>query len=104
MERTRNMKWLLNVIVKFTYDDPKLTPIAVRASACFFIIATIAVFDCYFWFHTPFLRSLAALGAVLVIFAHSIRHWTGIASDQELQRVSNLIVKTGSSTKLSNRG
>jgi len=96
------MKWLLNVIVKFlTYDDPKITPIPVRAAACFLIIATTVIIECQIWLHTPLLRSLAAWGAVLVIFAHSIRHWTGIASDQELQRVSNEIAKIGSSTKLS---
>jgi hypothetical protein len=96
------MKWLLTVVIKFlTRDDPKLTPIPVRAGSALLIMATIAVIDVVVVRHLSLLDCLAALSIVWGVFAVGIRTWASIASNQDLKRLSNEIVKMGSSTKLS---
>jgi hypothetical protein len=94
------MKWLFNVVIKFlTWDDPKITPIPVRASFALLMMAIGVIIAC-----SHALRpSLAACGIVLGVLATGILHWTRIASDQDLQRIKNEIAKIGSSTKLSIR-
>jgi len=92
------MKWLLDVIIKFlTWDDPKICPIPVRASSALLMIAIGVIIEC----HLSLGHSLAAFSIVLGVLATGIRHWASIASDHDLQRVSNEIAKIGSSTKLS---
>jgi hypothetical protein len=96
------MKWLLNVVIKFlTRDDPKLIPIQVRAALALLIIANAAVTEIAVARHLSLLRSLAALSIVWGVFAVGLRIWPSTASNQDLQKISNQIVKMGSSTKLS---
>jgi hypothetical protein len=98
------MKWLLGVIMKFlTWDDPNISPIPVRASSALLMIAVGAIIECHLSLHLSLGHSLAAFSIVLGVFAAGIQHWVSIASDQDLQRVSNEIANTGSSTKLSLR-
>jgi hypothetical protein len=92
------MKWLLDVTMKFlTWDNPKISPIPVRAWAALLIIAIGAITA----LHLSLGHSLAAYSIVLGVWAAGIPRWVSIASDQDLQRVSNNIAKLGSSTKLS---
>ena len=72
------MKWLLDAIMKFlTWDDPKISPIPVRASLALLVIAIAVIFTC----PLSLRHSLAACGIVLGVFAAGIPHWTSIASD-----------------------
>jgi hypothetical protein len=94
----RNMRWLLNVIMKWLRrDDPKITPIPVRASSALLIMAFGVIMEC----NLTLRHSLAACSILLVVFAAGIRYWETVATDQDLQRVGNEIAYIGSCTKLS---
>jgi hypothetical protein len=96
------MKWLLDVVIKFlTRDDPKLLPIPVRAGLALLIMASIAVIEVAARRHLSLLDCLVALSGVWGVFAIGIRTWASIASNEDLKRLSDNIVKMGSSTKLS---
>ncbi len=96
------MKWLLNVVIRFlTRDDPKLTPLPARAGLALATMASFAVIEVVVVRHLALLDCLAALSVVWGVFAVGILTWTSIASNQDLKRFSNGIVKMGSSTKLS---
>jgi hypothetical protein len=96
------MKWLLDVVIKFlTRDNPKLWPIQVRAGLALLIAANAAIAEIALARRLSLLPSLAALSIPWGVFAVGLRIWPSIASNQDLQRVSNGIVKFGSSTKLS---
>jgi hypothetical protein len=93
---------LLNVIINFvTWDDPKISPVPVRASLALLAIAISAIAECHLCFGLSFVRCLGALGIVLGVFTAGIRHWQSVASDQDLKRFGNDIFKMGNSTKLS---
>jgi hypothetical protein len=99
------MKWLLNVVKKFlAWNNPELTPIPVRTGLALVIIASSVVTVIAVLRHLSILNSLTALSIVWGVFAVGIPIWASIASNQDLQRVSNVIVKIGSSTKLSFAG
>jgi hypothetical protein len=89
------MKWLLNVVIRFLTRDPA------RAGLTFATMASFAVIEVVVVRHLSLLDCLAALSVVWGVFAVGIRTWTSIASNQDLERFSNEIVKMGSSTKLS---
>ena len=96
------MKRLWNVVIKFlAWNDPKLTPIPVRAGLALVMMASIAVIYVVVVRHLSLLDCLAALSIVWGAFAVGVRTWASIASNQDLKRLSNEIVKMGSSTKLS---
>jgi hypothetical protein len=96
------MKWLANAVKKFlNYDDPKLTPFSVRAATALLLEATIVVSYTAFLRHLSLLHWLVALSIVWGVFAALMRYWERFASDQDLRGVSKLIVKIGSTTKLS---
>jgi hypothetical protein len=96
------MKWLLNVVIRFlTRDDPKLIPLAARAGLAVATLASFVVIEVVVVRHLSLLDCLAKLSVVWAVFAVGIRTWTSIASNQDLKRFSNQIVKMGSSTKLS---
>jgi hypothetical protein len=96
------MKRLLSVLIRFlTKDDPTLTPLPVRAGSAILIVVSLAVVCIVSLRHQSLLDCLVDLGIVWGVFAVGIRTWAGIASNQDLRRLSNGIIKMGSSTRLS---
>lgn len=85
------LKWLRK-------DDPKLTPIPVRAWSALLLMAFAVMIACHPTLHP----ALAASSSLLLVFAAGIRYWvTSVATDHDLQRVRNEIVYVGSSTNIS---
>jgi hypothetical protein len=89
---------LLNVIMKWLRrDDPKITPIPVRAWLALLIMA----FGIIMGGHLTVRHSLGACSILLLVFVAGIRYWETVATPQDLQRVSNEIAYMGRSMKLS---
>jgi hypothetical protein len=83
------MERLLNVIMKWLRrDDPKITPIPVRASSALLIMAFGVIIAC----HLTLRHSLGACSILLLVFVAGIRYWETVATHQDLQRVSNEIL------------
>jgi len=93
-----NLKWLLNIILKWLrWDDPKLSPIAVRVWLALLMLAFSGIIAC----NLTLRQQLNVYSIVLAFFAAGIRHWRRIVTDHDLQKVSNEIAYMGSSTTLS---